>query len=215
MTNQPFFTHDRVNDAYLPTQASNGPWDPKSLHGRVIIGLLAFVIEQRHSSEDFVPARFTVDMFRLPSFAPIEIKSRVLRDGLRLKLIEAEFISGGVSMARATCQLLRRTENAPGTVWTTPNWDAPAPSNDPRADRSTARHERQMDHPADHRRDGHHRPAAAVDGRGPRPGRRRAADAVRAGRGGGGFRQPVRQCRRPWARLHQHRPHACICTGCR
>ena len=131
MTNQPFFTHDRVNDAYLPTQASNGPWDPKSLHGRVIIGLLAVIIEQRHSSEDFVPARFTVDMYRLPSFAPIEIKSRVLRDGLRLKLIEAEFISGGVSMARATCQLLRRTENAPGTVWTTPNWDAPAPSTIP------------------------------------------------------------------------------------
>jgi Thioesterase-like superfamily len=131
MTNQPFFTHDRVNDAYLPTPASSGPWDPKSLHGRVIIGLLAFVVEQRHGSDDFVPARLTVDMYRLPGFAPIEIKSRVIRDGLRLKLVEAEFVSGGVSMARASCQLLRKTESAPGTVWTTPNWDAPAPSEIP------------------------------------------------------------------------------------
>ena len=40
MTNQPFFTKDR--DAFIPTPAANGPWDPKSLHGRVIIGLLAF-----------------------------------------------------------------------------------------------------------------------------------------------------------------------------
>jgi hypothetical protein len=39
MTNQPFFTRDR--DAFIPTQAANGPWDPKSLHGRVIIGLLS------------------------------------------------------------------------------------------------------------------------------------------------------------------------------
>ena len=87
MTNQPFFTHDPVHDAYIPTPASNGPWDPKSLHGRVIIGLLAFVIEQRHGAEDFVPARLTVDMFRLPSFAPIEIKSRIIRDGLRIRVV--------------------------------------------------------------------------------------------------------------------------------
>jgi Thioesterase-like superfamily len=129
MTNQPFFTRDR--DAFIPTDAARGPWDPKSLHGRVIIGLLAFVIEQRHSAEGFVPARLTVDMFRLPSLAPIEVTSRIIRDGLRIKVVEAEFISGGVSMARASCQLLRRTENPQGEVWTAPNWDVPAPSDIP------------------------------------------------------------------------------------
>jgi hypothetical protein len=46
MTAQPFFSKDR--DAYIPTDAARGPWDPNSLHGRVIIGLLAFVIEARH-----------------------------------------------------------------------------------------------------------------------------------------------------------------------
>jgi hypothetical protein len=131
MTNQAFFTHDRVHDAYLPTPASNGPWDPKSLHGRVIVGLLAFVIEQRHGGDDFVPARLTVDMFRLPGFAPIEIKSRIIRDGLRIRVVEAEFFSGGVSMARASCQLLRKTQNSEGLVWSTPNWDVPALSEIP------------------------------------------------------------------------------------
>ena len=66
MTNQPFFTTD--GDAFIPTDAARGPWDPNSLHGRVIIGLLAFVIEQRHGADDFVPARLTVDMFRLPTW---------------------------------------------------------------------------------------------------------------------------------------------------
>src|SRR5205823_10114502 len=74
MTNQPFFTRDR--DAFIPTPVASGPWDPNSLHGRVIIGLLAFAIEQRHGADDFVPARLTVDMFRLPTLAPIEVTTK-------------------------------------------------------------------------------------------------------------------------------------------
>src|ERR1700679_1805959 len=105
MTNQPFFTRD--HDAFIPTQAANGPWDPKSLHGRVIVGLLAFVIEQRHGADDFVPARRAGDMFLLPGFAPIEVKTRIVRDGLRIRVVEADFFSGGAAMARASCQLLR------------------------------------------------------------------------------------------------------------
>src|SRR3954454_1825062 len=83
MTNQPFFTRDR--EAFIPTDAARGPWDPNSLHGRVIIGLLALAIEQRHGADEFVPARLTVDMFRLPSMAPIEVKTRLVRDGLRIQ----------------------------------------------------------------------------------------------------------------------------------
>ena len=120
MTNQPFFTKDR--DAYIPTPIASGPWDPKSLHGRVIIGLLAFAIEERHGADDFVPARLTVDMFRLPDLSPIEVKTKLIRDGLRIKVVEADFFSRGVAMARASCQLLRKTQNPPGRVWSPPNW---------------------------------------------------------------------------------------------
>ena len=126
MNNQPFFTRD--GEAFVPTEVASGPWDPQSLHGRVIIGLLAFEIEQRHGAADFVPARLTVDMFRLPKLVPIEIKTKLVRDGLRIKVVEAEFFSGGVSMARASCQLLRKTENPAGNVWSPPNWDVPRPA---------------------------------------------------------------------------------------
>ena len=126
MTNQPFFTTER--DAFIPTKFANGPWDPNSLHGRVIVGLLAFVIEQRHGSDDFVPARLTVDMFRLPNMAPIEVTTKLVRDGLRIKVVEAEFFSGGTRMARASCQLLRKTENPQGEVWSPPNWEVPLPA---------------------------------------------------------------------------------------
>ena len=77
-----------------------------------------------------------------------------------------------------------------------------------RADRSAARHERQMDHASDRRRDGLARSAAAVDERSARTRRGRADDAVRPCRDRRGFRQPLRQCRRPGPRLHQQRRHA-------
>jgi hypothetical protein len=64
LKNQPFFTRDGAS--FVPTGVANGPWDPESLHGRVVIGLLAFEIEQRLGAEEFVPTRLTVDMFRLP-----------------------------------------------------------------------------------------------------------------------------------------------------
>jgi len=128
--NKPFFTKN--GDAFMPTEIANGPWNPESLHGRVVIGLLALVIEQRHSGEDFVPARLTVDMFRLPNITtPIEIATRLVRDGMRIRVVEAEFFSGGVSMARASCQLLRKTENPPGNIWSSPNWDVPKPADIP------------------------------------------------------------------------------------
>jgi hypothetical protein len=130
MTNMPFFT--RTGETFHPTDIANGPWDQKSLHGRVIIGLLGFGIEERHSGRDFVPARLTVDMFRLPTLdKPIEITTRLVRDGLRIRLVEAELVSGGVSMARASCQLLRRTQNPDGSIWSPPNWDAPKPADIP------------------------------------------------------------------------------------
>jgi len=125
MDSTPFFTRD--GDRYQPTTVSRGPWDPKSLHGRVVIGLMGAVIEQRHGAPEYVPARLTVDMYRLPGLDPIEVTTRAIRDGYRIKVIEAELFSGGVSMARASCQLLRRSESPAGTVWSPPNWSVPAP----------------------------------------------------------------------------------------
>jgi len=123
--NEPFFTRD--GDLYVPGKVARGPWDANSLHGRVIAGLLGHVLEQRHGGPEFIPARLTVDMYRLPDMSPIEVTTTVVREGYRIKVVDAEFISGGKSMARATCQFLRRTENPEGNVWTPPNWDAPKP----------------------------------------------------------------------------------------
>jgi len=125
----PFF--NRQGDFYQATEACIGPWDPKSLHGAVIVALLAFEIEQQHVTDDYMPARLTVDMHRLPDFSPIQVKTHLVRDAYRIKVVDAEFFSDDISMARATCQLLRKTENSPHKVWSPPNWDVPQPDEIP------------------------------------------------------------------------------------
>jgi len=136
MSNEPFFRIEGTH--YVPTAAARGPWNPNSLHGRVIAGLLGAEIERLHGSPEFLPARLTVDMYRLPDLSPVEVVVRPVREGKRIKVIDAEFISGGLSAGRATCQLLKRTENPSGNVWQPEPWDAPKPADippptDPRA----------------------------------------------------------------------------------
>lgn len=129
MSPEPFFTRD--GEAYVPSLASRGPWGQTSLHARVVMGLLAAEIERLHGGPEFMPARLTVDLWRLPDLSPATITVRPLREGGRIKVIDAEYVSAGRSMARASCQLLRRTANPPGAVWSPPKWDAPAPADLP------------------------------------------------------------------------------------
>lgn len=125
MTATPFF---HIEDGqFVPNDICRGPWDPNSLHGRVVAGLLAHEIEQRWIDPAFHCARLTVDLYRLPPFAPAEVQSRVVRDGNRIRVVDAEFTSGGAPIARASAVLLRRAENPEGRVWSPPSWDVPGP----------------------------------------------------------------------------------------
>lgn len=126
MTATPFFTAD--GDLFHPNDVCRGPWDPNSLHGRVIAALMAHDIESKFIDPAFHPARLTVDLYRMPPFAPVKVQSHVVRDGNRIRIVDSEFLtSEGVSLARASCVLLRRTGNPEGTVWSEGDWDVPHP----------------------------------------------------------------------------------------
>ena len=129
MTDDAFFRPE--GDAYLPQPICRGPWDPGSLNGRVVAGLLGAVVEERHGGAGWLPARMTVDMYRLPGFDPVTVETNVVRDGGRLRLVTARFVSGGTPMALATVQFLRQGENAGGAVWRPETWDVPPPDQVP------------------------------------------------------------------------------------
>jgi hypothetical protein len=129
-TVEPFFHRD--GDTYAPTGQANGFWrGTGNLHARVMIGLFAHVIDQQYGEPDLQPARLTVDLYRLPDLAPVTLTTRLIRQGGRIKVIEAEIFSGDVSSARASCQLLRRGQQPEANVWSRPAWDAPPPDQVP------------------------------------------------------------------------------------
>jgi hypothetical protein len=113
--------------SFIPTEAALGSWGAKRLDGRAVVALLGAEIEHRHRSPDQVPARLTVDLFRLPDASPIEVRTRVVRENRRLTLVDAEFISGGEAAARATCQLLLKSENPEDQAWAPEPWNVPPP----------------------------------------------------------------------------------------
>jgi hypothetical protein len=121
----------REGSTLVPTDCARSPWDADALHGRVIIGVLGAEIERQHGEPSLMPARFTVDLYRAPRLAPFEVVTRVVREGRRIKVVDAELLSEGRSAGRASCQLLRRTTNPPGQVWSGAEWDAPPPADIP------------------------------------------------------------------------------------
>lgn len=130
---EPFFT--RQGGAYQPGPMSRGPWGGETLHARVVMGLLAHEIETRFGDSDFTPARLTTDLYRMPDLSAATVVARPVREGGRIKVIDAEYLIGGVSFARATCQMLRRSAAPAAKVWSPPAWDAPAPDSLPRPER--------------------------------------------------------------------------------
>ncbi|MFN0096326.1 MAG: thioesterase family protein [Dehalococcoidia bacterium] len=129
MDPEPFFR--RQGDAFMPQPICRGPWDPKSLHGRVIAGLLGAAIEVRFGDPAFQFARLTIDLWRLPGFVPLTVATKLLREGGRIKVAHAECFADGVSMGQATGVLLRKGAAPAGEIWSPPDWDFPKPEEIP------------------------------------------------------------------------------------
>jgi len=124
-SDEPFFERD--GDLIVPTAHARGPWKSGTLHGRVVVGLLAAEIENRYGDPDFMPARLTVDMYSAPGMVPLDVQTRIVREGKRIRQVDAELVSEGKSMGRASCQFLRRTADLGGIRWHGETTELPLP----------------------------------------------------------------------------------------
>jgi acyl-CoA thioesterase len=111
-----FVTH---GVSYAPTPLGRGPWGP-ALAGNYIGGLLARSVEREVDDVDLHPARLTVDLLRPVALQPLQVHSTIVRDGRRLRLIDAVMTQNDVLVARASALFLRRGEHTADTVWTSP-----------------------------------------------------------------------------------------------
>ncbi|MCD0448719.1 thioesterase family protein [Actinocorallia sp. API 0066] len=132
---EPFFTLD--GGEFTPSPHARGPWSPDMLHGRLLGGLMARQIERDVPADGLRPARLTVDLFKNAKLAPLRVTTALIRQGRRIRVVDATVHSPAGLIARATCVLLRAGDQpADGPGWTAPTWDAGPPGEAPQVDAS-------------------------------------------------------------------------------
>ncbi|MGF6882585.1 hypothetical protein ABIA39_001527 [Nocardia sp. GAS34] len=122
-----FFTW--ADGHYVATDMSISPWSQGQLSGTSVGALLARELETHCPDSGFVPARFTVDLFRPVLNEPITVYSHIVRDGNRIRVADAAIVQHDQIRARASVMYLTTGEQPPGQVWHTDD-DLPVPTSD-------------------------------------------------------------------------------------
>jgi Thioesterase-like superfamily len=105
-----------------------GPWDARFQHGGPPSALLARAIEQCSPRQDVLIARMSIDILRAIPVDELEVRSRVLRPGRSVELVEAALSAGGREVARAQAwRVLRTTEASAGREQPAPTTPTASP----------------------------------------------------------------------------------------
>ena len=97
----------RRGEEYVATELTQGPWNPEHQHGGPVCALLATVIESVPTLVPMRCGRLTVDLVRTVPVAALGSRTRVLREGKRVQLVEAALEFDGVDVAHATALRVR------------------------------------------------------------------------------------------------------------
>ena len=98
------------DDRYLSTEHTGGPWDPSFQHGGPPAALLARAIESESLAWPATIARISVDILGPVPVAELSVRSRVLRPGRSVDLVEAELAAGDRAVVRAQAWRVRAAE---------------------------------------------------------------------------------------------------------
>jgi hypothetical protein len=106
----------RRGHSYRPRSIARGGWGA-FISGHVVGGLLGWAVEQLVDDPEFLPARLTVDLPRPCALEPVEVQTRDIRSGKRLRLTEAVLRQNDKIVAKASGLFLRRGEQPTGDIW--------------------------------------------------------------------------------------------------
>jgi hypothetical protein len=111
----------------VPTELAHGPWDPRLQHGGAPGAALARAVERHEPDEALPVTRLTFEFLRPLPLEPLEITTRTVRPGRRVRLVEAEARLGGTAVARVLALQVRREPGvAPDVAVRAPALPAPA-----------------------------------------------------------------------------------------
>lgn len=119
-----FFVDSRRDgvDVLVPLAPAASAWGEGWMRGMAVSGALARAVERRVATEleaadDFIPARWTLDLFRPASMTETTTRAHIVRQGRRLMLVESELWQKERPVARATALLLRPVAGATSQAW--------------------------------------------------------------------------------------------------
>jgi hypothetical protein len=76
-------------DGFVPTALARGPWDPNAQHGGAPSAILARAIERHDPEPPMQVARLTIELLRPVPLGPLSVRTRTVRPGKRVQLVEA------------------------------------------------------------------------------------------------------------------------------
>jgi hypothetical protein len=100
-------------DTYRATMATAGPWSDKAQHGGPPSALAARDMERHEPDERMRLARVTVDILRPIPVDTVTLRTRTLRPGRRVALLETVMESGGQDVLYARGWRIGRTADLP------------------------------------------------------------------------------------------------------
>ena len=116
---------------FAPTADAVGPWAPDMMHGRLLGGLAARALEAEFVDEGWRVARLTVDMFRPSPLEPVEVSTRRVRAGRRIRVADASIVVAGNEVVSARAVILAEGTPPPGDIWQAERWQSPPPESLP------------------------------------------------------------------------------------
>ena len=97
-------------DRFRATEHTSGPWDPAFQHAGPPSALLARAIATESPSWPATITRMSVDILSPVPVAELDVRSRVLRPGRSVELVEAEIEASGRVVVRAQAWRVRATD---------------------------------------------------------------------------------------------------------
>ena len=81
--------------SFHPTESARSGWSADMVNGPALVGLAASCLEDEYGQDGFLPARFTADLFRAAHRVPTQVRTRVVRDGHRIRITECDILQDG------------------------------------------------------------------------------------------------------------------------
>lgn len=125
-----FFRPGSTEGALEPLAMARSLWSSTQMHGVAVSGLIARALEAEITTlgrAEMVPARYQVDLFRPPRMVETSARTRVVRSGPRIVLLDVEVLQDDTTVARASCTYLQPSANPPGRTWTAAQRPTPPP----------------------------------------------------------------------------------------